>query len=221
MKKIVMYSLSFLLALGILVPMSSFNVFASEDTAVEIEDGIMVVQVTEDTFQIINEKEGTTDIVEYVAEDSAIVTESNGVIHNITFDKNGNAYDNGILVSEVKAVNVEGNANEFEKPFISTRGMNGPWMKSRAVRTTRSFHNTVKSVAITIVGFIPGFGYIAGATAIISAIWDYGQREVYFERIYYIDTSCVWEKSNMYAYKNDNYTGLLSTTYGGPIRIHW
>lgn len=224
MKKIIIYTLSFILASSLLVPMGSLNVFASEDNTVELGDGIKIVEVTEKKLQIINDKEGTTDTIEYVDEDSAIVMESNGEIHNISFDENGNAYDNGVLVSEVKVVNeVEGNINESKKPksSISTRGVSGPWLEISTTYTTRSFHNTSISVAISIIGFVPGFGYIAGAASIAHAIWASGQREVYYKKIYFVDTSYIWHKTNVYAYRNSNHTGLLSSTYGGVTRIHW
>lgn len=73
MKKIIIYTLSFILASSLIVPMGSLNVFASEDNTVELGDGIKIVEVTEKKIQIINDKEGTTDTIEYVDEDSAMV----------------------------------------------------------------------------------------------------------------------------------------------------
>lgn len=186
------------------------------------DDKIVVNKITNNKFELINTSNGIVDTVEYLNTNEAIVTESNGYQHFITLDEVGNAYNNGILVSTVSLeddlIGPESLIDDFE---IQSRGVNGPWINGGTAYVTRSFLNTTKSVAITIAGFVPGFGYIAGAAAIIDAIWSSGQREIYYKIEQYVDNTYVWQKQICYAYRYSNRTGLLNTTYGAVTRIHW
>lgn len=223
MNKIITFLAVLLLGSTLINPLA-VNATAGESSGILSDGTVMVTEISKNELEIVNIEEGTVDTVKYIDNHTAKLAEEDGTVHNITFDAEGNAYDNGVLVSEVEVL--EENLTQIEKPEKVappklTRGYNGPWLSTGYRYTKRSFYSVSQSVAITIVGFVPGFGYIAGAAAIVHAIWSYNQKEIYYKLSYFVDTSYAWQKTNCSAYRYSNYTGHLGTTYGSALRIHW
>lgn len=201
---------------------------------------IEIVQIDNKTLEVIDAELGTTDTVKYVDERTAQIIEDDGTIQTVTFNEAGNAYVNNILVSKVSN---EGNprlgvrpssssspsplAPHLSRPIVSgisqiqPMGYDGPWLYAGRTYTSRNIQGATAAMAITVAGFVPGFGLIAGIADIIYYAMSVGRTDIYYAITTYVDTSYVWMKQNCATYLDSNYTEYMGTTYGNAVRIHY
>lgn len=135
----------------------------------------------------------------------ATVHLANGEVQKFSTNSEGNVELNGevVLEKEVTPVgnsNVEGEVSIAAYQYVTT------------FKTKQSFYNTSRSIAIALIGLVPGLGTIATVAGIVDAARGFASNEVYITITQYYDSYTHMVKNVVRFYKYSNYTGLFKTS---------
>lgn len=146
--------------------------------------------------------------------------DSTGDVHSITGDKSGNIYYDGKLYRKTTQNQIEvSEKSTLMSRKASTSPWGSGWKYLTSTKTEQAIYDTTAGIVITLLGFIPGLGYISGIAGITAGFISLTRPNAYYKIDQYVSTDNRKVRERVFVYSESNYTGYQGYHDTAPRNI--